>query len=61
MRYAGDEVEAMKAVAKAHEDRSLAEFERLLKSHKKGSSSLLSSSSSSSCFVRNTDFFFGGV
>ncbi|ORY92463.1 PCI domain-domain-containing protein [Leucosporidium creatinivorum] len=34
-RYAGPEVEAMKAVAKAHEDRSLSDFERLLKEHKK--------------------------
>lgn len=35
-RYAGPEVEAMKAVARAHEERSLSDFERLLKEHKKG-------------------------
>jgi 26S proteasome regulatory subunit N6 len=34
-RYAGPDVDAIKKVAKAHEDRSLADFERLLKEHKK--------------------------
>ncbi|KAG0657150.1 26S proteasome regulatory subunit rpn6 [Rhodotorula mucilaginosa] len=34
-RYAGPEVEAMKAVAKAHQDRSLQEFERELRERKK--------------------------
>ncbi|KAI5476139.1 26S proteasome non-atpase regulatory subunit 11 [Pseudohyphozyma bogoriensis] len=34
-RYAGPEVDAMKAVAKAHEERSLSEFERLLGVHQK--------------------------
>lgn len=35
-RYAGPEVDAMKAVAKAHEERSLQEFERELRDRKKG-------------------------
>lgn len=35
-KYAGPGVEAMKEVAKAHEERSLADFEKLLKTHKKG-------------------------
>ncbi|SGZ28709.1 BQ5605_C027g10418 [Microbotryum silenes-dioicae] len=35
-RYAGPQVDAIKAVAKAHEDRSLSDFERLLKEHRKG-------------------------
>ncbi|CDR48069.1 RHTO0S16e00606g1_1 [Rhodotorula toruloides] len=34
-RYAGPDVEAMKAVAKAHEERSLQDFERELKDRKK--------------------------
>ncbi|BGP55118.1 hypothetical protein JCM8202_004621 [Rhodotorula sphaerocarpa] len=34
-RYAGPEVDAMKAVAKAHEERSLQEFERELRDRKK--------------------------
>ncbi|KDE02974.1 19S proteasome regulatory subunit Rpn6 [Microbotryum lychnidis-dioicae p1A1 Lamole] len=34
-RYAGPQVDAIKAVAKAHEDRSLSDFERLLKEHRK--------------------------
>lgn len=37
-RYAGPDVEAMKAVAKAHEERSLQDFERELKDRKKGAS-----------------------
>lgn len=43
-RYAGPEVEAMKAVAKAHQDRSLQEFERELRERKKGSSRISPSS-----------------
>jgi ribosomal protein L21E len=35
-RYAGRDVDAMKAVAKAHEDRSLANFEKALQDYKKG-------------------------
>ncbi|GAA5859944.1 hypothetical protein JCM1840_001808 [Sporobolomyces johnsonii] len=34
-KYAGPDVDALKAVAKAHEDRSLADFERLLQERKK--------------------------
>jgi len=34
-RYAGRDVDAMKAVAKAHEDRSLANFEKALQDYKK--------------------------
>lgn len=37
-RYAGPDVDAIKAVAKAHEDRSLSDFERLLQEHKAGES-----------------------
>lgn len=35
-RYAGRNIEAMKAVAKAHEDRSLEAFEKALKDYKGG-------------------------
>ena len=34
-RYAGPDVDAMKAVAAAHEDRSLDDFEALLQQHKR--------------------------
>ena len=33
-RYAGPDVDAMQAVAKAHENRSLEEYQDALKSHK---------------------------
>ncbi len=35
LRYAGDEVEAMKAVAKASKNRSLAEFQQALRTYSK--------------------------
>lgn len=35
-RYAGKEVDAMKAVAKAHEERSLGQFEQVLRERKQG-------------------------
>ena len=35
-KYQGDEVEAMKAIAKAHENRSLSEFEHALLKFKNG-------------------------
>lgn len=51
-KYAGNEVDAIKAVAKAHEERSLGDFERVLRERKAGASLsslfLLSPSSRSS-------------
>lgn len=43
MRYPGKDVEALKAVAKAHEDRSLSSFETVLQTYKSGKSHFLSS------------------
>jgi 26S proteasome regulatory subunit N6 len=43
MRYAGKDVEAMKSIAKAHEDRSLADFEKSLQEFKSRESSPFSS------------------
>ena len=43
LKYQGREVEAMKAVALAHQHRSLGEFEDALKNYKEGMSSVLTS------------------